>query len=70
MVRGAGCDEMILLLFGEVVFLGFGWMFLILGGCARASHTPSPSEVHPKSWTGNTLSGNGKGSVLYRALSL
>ena len=44
MVRGAAWDEMILLLFGEEVFLGFGWMLLILGSCARASHTPSPSQ--------------------------
>ena len=36
MVRGAGCDEMFLLLFGDVAFLGFGWMFLILGSCAWA----------------------------------
>ena len=36
-----------------------------------ASQTsPLESEVPPKSWTGYTLSGNGKGSVLYRALSL
>ncbi len=33
-------------------------------------NSPLESEVHPKSWTGYTLSGNGKGSVLYRALSL
>ncbi len=44
MVRGAGCDEMFLLLFGDVVFLGFGWMLLILGSCARTSHTPAPLE--------------------------
>ena len=28
-VRCAAWDEMILLLFGEEVFLGFGWLFLI-----------------------------------------
>ena len=44
MVRGAGCDEMILLLFGEVAFLGFGWLLWVLGGSARASHTPDPSR--------------------------
>ena len=27
MVRGAGWDEMILLLFFEVLFVGFGWLF-------------------------------------------
>ena len=36
--------EMFLLLFGDVAFLGFGWLLLILGGCARASHTPAPLE--------------------------
>ena len=41
-VRGAVWDEMFLLLFGDVVFLGFGWMLLILGSCARTSHTPAP----------------------------
>ena len=30
--------------FFEEVFLGFGWMFLIFGGCAWASHTPAPSR--------------------------
>ena len=54
----------------EVVSVGLQWMLLILGSCAQALHTPGPSEVPPKSWTGYTLSGNGKGSVLYRALSL
>ena len=34
--------EVFLLLFGEEVFFGFGWMFLILGGCAQTSHIPSP----------------------------
>ena len=43
MVRCAGWDELILLLFGEEVFLGFGWLLLILGSCARMSHTPGPS---------------------------
>ena len=33
-------------------------------------NSPLESEVHPKSWTGYTLSGNGKSPVLYRALSL
>ena len=33
-----------LLLFVEVVFFGFGWLFLILGGCVRVSHTPVPSR--------------------------
>ena len=27
-----------------MVFLGFGWLLLILGSCARASHTPGPSQ--------------------------
>ena len=44
MVRGAAWVEMFLLLFGEEVFLGFGWLLLILGSCARTSHTPCPSR--------------------------
>ena len=43
MVRGAVWVEMFLLLFGDVAFLGFGWLLLILGSCARTSHTSSPS---------------------------
>ena len=43
-VRGAVWAEVFLLLFGEEVFLGFGWLLLILGGCARALHTPGPSR--------------------------
>ena len=35
MVRGVVWVEIILLLFFEEVFLGFGWMFLILDGYAR-----------------------------------
>ena len=35
MVRGEVWDEVFLLLFFEVRFVGFGWMFLVLGGCAR-----------------------------------
>ena len=30
--------------FFEVVSVGFGWMLLILGGCAQTSHTPCPSR--------------------------
>ena len=48
MMRGAGCDEMIF----EVVSVDFGWLLLILGSCARTSHTP---EVPPKSWTKNPI---------------
>ena len=44
MVRGAGWGEMILLLFGGVVFLGLRVTALILGSCARTSHTPAPSQ--------------------------
>ena len=44
MVRGAVWVEMFLLLFGDVAFLGFGWLLLILGSCARTSHTPCPSR--------------------------
>ncbi len=44
MVRGAVWGEMFLLLFGEVAFLGFGWLLWVLGGSARASHTPCPSR--------------------------
>ena len=41
MMRCAGCDEMIF----EVVSVDFGWMLLILGSCARASHIQaSPLE--------------------------
>ena len=40
MERGADWEEMIF----EEVSVGFGWMFLILGGCAQASHTPCPSR--------------------------
>lgn len=40
MMRGAGCDEMIF----EVVSVDFGWLLLILGSCARTSHTPCPSR--------------------------
>ena len=36
--------EVFLLQFGEEVFLGFRWMFLILGGCAQTSHIPSSLE--------------------------
>ena len=28
MERGAGWDEIVFLLFGDVAFVGFGWMFL------------------------------------------
>ena len=35
MVRDAVWVEEFLLLFGGVVFLGFGWLLLILGGYAR-----------------------------------
>ena len=28
----------------DVVFLGIGWLLLILGGCAHTSHTPGPSQ--------------------------
>ena len=44
MVKGAGWVEMFLLLFGDVAFLGFGWLLLILGSCAQTSHTPGPSQ--------------------------
>ena len=44
MVRGAVWAEVFLLQFGEEVFFGFGWMFLILGGYAQTSYTPSPLE--------------------------
>ena len=44
MVRGAVWGEMFLLLFGDVAFLGFEWPLLFFGGCARTSHTPSPSR--------------------------
>ena len=44
MERGAGWVEMFLPLFGDVVFLGFGWLLGVLGGCAWTSHTPGPSR--------------------------
>ena len=37
-------DGMLLLLFGEVAFVGFGWLLLIIGGYAHTSHTPVPSR--------------------------
>ena len=40
MVRSVAWVE----LFFEVVSVGFGWMFLILGGYARTLHTPGPSQ--------------------------
>ena len=43
-VKGSAGAEMILLLFGDVVFLGFGWLLLILGSYAQTSHTPDPSR--------------------------
>ena len=42
--RRAGWAEIILLLFGEEVSIGFERLLLILGGYARASHTPGPSR--------------------------
>ena len=63
--EGRGVGGVFLLLFGGEAFLrlrvtalGFRWQCL------------GVTEVPPKSWTGNTLSGNGKSPVLYRALSL
>ena len=41
-MKGAARVEMILLLFGDVVFLGFGWMLWFSGSCAQTSHTPTP----------------------------
>ena len=35
-VKVACWAEMFLLLFGEEVFFGFGWLFRISGGCAWA----------------------------------
>ena len=35
--------EIILLLFGEEVSIGFERLLLILGGCTQTSHTPGPS---------------------------
>ena len=40
--RCAGWVEIILLSFGEEVSIGFERLLLILGGYARASHTPAP----------------------------
>ena len=44
MVGGVVWVEMILLLFGEEVSIGFERLLLILGGCAQTSHTPGPSR--------------------------
>ena len=44
MVRGVGWDEMILLLFGDVAFLGFGWMFLASVAMHGRHTPPTPLE--------------------------
>ena len=43
-VRCAAEDGIILLLFGEEVFLGLRVVVFGVRGCARASHTPGPSR--------------------------
>ena len=43
-MRDAARVEVLLLLLGEVAFLGFGWLLGVFGGCARALHTPGPSQ--------------------------
>jgi len=44
MVRDADWDEIVLLLFGDVAFVGFWWLLWFLRGFAWASHTPCPSR--------------------------
>ena len=48
MERSAGWDEMILLLFGDVAFLGFGWLFLIWVAM-HMRHTP-PAPLKRGGW--------------------
>ena len=42
--RGAGWDEIVLLLFGDVAFLGFGWLFLIWVAVLGRDTPPAPLE--------------------------
>ena len=42
MVRGAVWVEMFLLLFGDVAFLGFGWMFLASVAMLGRDTPPAP----------------------------
>ena len=44
MVRGAGWDEIVFLLFGDVAFLGFGWLFLIWVAVHGRVTPPAPLE--------------------------
>ena len=50
MVRGVGWDEMILLLFGDVAFLGFGWMFLASVAMHGRDTPPAPLERGVFGW--------------------
>ena len=55
-VRGAGWAEMILLLFGKEVSVGFGWLFLIWVSM-HMRHTP-PSPLERGDWKCLFLVGN------------
>ena len=44
MVRDADWDEIVLLLFGDVAFLGFGWLFLIWVAVHGRDTPPAPFE--------------------------
>ena len=48
MVRGAGWDEIVFLLFGDVAFLGFGWLFLIWVAVHGRDTPPAPLKCPPK----------------------
>ena len=44
MVRCAGWDEIVFLLFGDVAFVGFGWLFLIWVAVLGRDTPPAPLE--------------------------
>ena len=43
-VRCAGWDEIVFLLFGDVAFVGFGWLFLIWVAVHGRDTPPAPLE--------------------------
>ena len=42
--EGRGWDEIVLLLFGDVAFVGFGWLFLIWVAVLGRDTPPAPLE--------------------------
>ena len=56
MVRGAGWDEIVFLLFGDVAFLGFGWMFL--ASVAMLGRDTPPAPLKRGGWDVVFLFGN------------